>query len=140
MCGRPGQPCCAGGTCDHSTLVCLAFGAANICSPCGGLGEACCGGDTCAPGATCRALYSNSVRACVTNDGRSERTGGACLIPLSNCGTNGLVCVGNNRSGLSTYAYCLQCGGRGQPCCVSTQQCGSGLSCAMYPNDVYFCR
>lgn len=88
----------------------------------------------------CRPLYGGVVRACVTNDTRGMRVGGPCTIVLGNCGENGLLCIGNNRTGISDYARCLRCGGRGEPCCISGTQCTSGAACTEYPGGVYLCR
>jgi hypothetical protein len=118
-CGGVDDPCCAGGTCNGSQLVCSALeGEVGVCVPCGGIphsheAQLCCADGSCHPGFTC------SEGVCTGRCGGLDET--CCgSSDQRGCNTQNLAC--------DLEGFCAVCGISGGPCCTG-DICQPGLTC-----------
>lgn len=131
-CGATGEPCCfgefpcsePGATCDGTTCV-----------VCGEAGEPCCAGGLCTAPLECDGTNCSTAAGCAGISCPSTQTclGGECVacgLPSQPCCAGacevGAAC--NPGSGLCEVRTC---GGREQPCCMTSPgDCDPGLACA----------
>ena len=107
-CGIQSAPCCAGGSCNDSSLACDG----SFCVTCGVKNAPCCAGGSCNGNLSCQ----GSPAKCIC--------GSAAGLPC--CG--GTSCTGGaNLFCNATTLLCQACGGAGQPCCSGN--CGASLVC-----------
>jgi hypothetical protein len=119
QCGRLEDPCCPGGTCNGSQLVCSALeGAVGVCVSCGGKphsheSQLCCADGSCNPGFTC------SEGVCFGTCGQLDET--CCgSSDQRSCNTANLAC--------DLEGFCAVCGVNDGPCCTG-DSCQPGLTC-----------
>jgi len=119
--GATGEPC-SGTSCSVGN-TCVAIGGVSECQACGGPGQVCCTTmPTCANAAEdwCAPNVWKGLGYCINNG--ASTTGQPGEPCATTCTAPTYACV----SGVDP-AYCLTCGGLGNPCCGTT--CEAGLSC-----------
>ncbi len=131
-CGGQNEPCCDVGNACAGELVC-SDGADPVCevAVCGTEGEACCAdGAECEAGLECTGFGANAT---CEDDGCGSQGENCCSSDADGC-DEGLECEDPAGQGLAN-SECLdpeavaECGGEGQDCCDTGDECETGLEC-----------
>ncbi len=139
-CGGPGQPCCAGGSCDNGGC-CMAAGLDRTrrCAP---AGSVCSNDNICIQG-TCGSCGGPGQECCANSNCTAPRTLCASQGGLFRCtpcgGTDQACCPGQPGyppvctavgTGCSAQGICEACGPEGKTCCDTGTPCVAATACA----------
>ena len=118
-CGGAGQACC--GTSCNAGQVCVALAGVSQCETCGQPGQPCCTTMPACADTADSCFVSGALHYCLNyQPGTLGQPGDGCT---TTCVDPASTCVSNGMS-----AYCIACGGLGNPCCGGTT-CGASLQC-----------